>query len=306
MSYCFINRKIIMQLDDSSEVADGLDEISFRHFAPLLASSQEYAGHTGCRFRGPSFDGIEDLAAMLARGASSGNPPIRYVDAGPIRYADAGSRLAAKLQAAPAVRSFGDRLLAGEPALIEELETAFRIIVAESARNMMIATVKGLGLFPPENLPEGISAEDCCYEDVSAPLPVIAQRLYNDHVRRQRDECSSARRQQRRSLTAAFLVDFAYEVGAELPGIPETYQTLLQEFAARNADFKAQDAVVGKDDPGHAEKESVKESMVPAKADAPTGWLQRWQTALWAPSGATSVSEAQKAPQRRMRQTGCV
>lgn len=154
----------------------------------------------------------------------------------------AGSRLAAKLNAAPAINSFGKRLAAGEPALVEELEKAYRIVVAESARNMMTATVRGLGLFPPLPAPEGVTADDCAYEDATAPLPMIAQRLYNDHLRRQRDEGGSAGRQQRRAMTAAFLVDFSHHAGASLPESPETYQSLLQEFAARNYEYADKEA----------------------------------------------------------------
>jgi hypothetical protein len=144
--------------------------------------------------------------------------------------------MAAKITAAPAVKSFGDRLAAGEVALVEELEKAYRIVVAESARNMMIATVKGLNLFPPTPKPQGISDDDCSYEDASAPLPVIAQRLYNNNVRRQRDEGMQGR-QQRRAMTAAFLVDFSHHAGATLPQSPETYQTLLEEFHARHFEY---------------------------------------------------------------------
>merc|ERR1719267_109846 len=150
--------------------------------------------------------------------------------------------MAAKITAAPAVKSFGERLAAGEVGLVEELEKAYRIVVAESARAMMIATVKGLGLFPPASPPEGVTADDCAYEDASASLPMIAQRLHNDHLRRQRDEGGSASRQQRRSMTAAALVDFAHHAGAKLPESPETYQFLLQEFSARQYEFADKEA----------------------------------------------------------------
>merc|ERR1719213_172879 len=100
----------------------------------------------------------------------------------------------------------------------------------------MIATVKGLGLFPPPRTPESVHGDDCSYEDVSAPLPMIAQRLYNDQLRRQRDEGLQGR-QQRRAMTAAFLVDFAHHAGAKLPESPETYSSLLQEFSVRHFEF---------------------------------------------------------------------
>jgi len=291
--------KIVVKLDaPCPEMVDGLDETSFRHFAPLLASSQEYAGHTGFRFREGSFDGIEDFLREISSSSTSSGRLASD--------ANTGTLLAAKLQAAPAVRAFADRLISGEAALVEELERAFRIIVAESARNMMIATVKGLGMFPPRQVPDGIREEDCSYEDVSEPLPVIAQRLYNDHVRRQRDETSSARRQQRRSLTAAFLVDFAYEVGVSLPGIPETYQTLLHEFATRNTEFSEQDLSARVTSERILELGKVDKPDLPAKGDMSTaGWLQQWQTALWGAAGTTAVGEAQKAPTVRKTRHGC-
>lgn len=306
----------------SESLTEGLDESSFRHFAPLLHASQEYALHTGCRFRVgndngidnlAAFDGIDNLAAALAEVAGcsiEGDPSIPPT----------GSQLAAKVHAMPTIKKFAERLKTGEPELLEEVDKAFRIIVAESARNMMIATVKGLGLFPPSPAPAGISEEDCCFEDASAPMPVIAQRLYNDYVRRERDECSHKRRLQRRSLTAAFLVDFAYEAGVTLPTIPETYQTLLQEFASRNSDFSSRkDAYAfSPDHDSVASERIISEDLVPAKADAGhSGWLARWHSALWtpaggaiateAPAGTAAVTEAQKAPQqRRTRPSGCI
>ena len=45
------------------------------------------------------------------------------------RDAGTSSKLAAKLHAMPAVRSFAERLQEGDPALVEELDKAFRIIV---------------------------------------------------------------------------------------------------------------------------------------------------------------------------------
>jgi hypothetical protein len=190
---------------------------------------------SGFRFRCGSFDGLEQLATTLAQESHHVSEALKQ-DAG------TGSRLAAKLNAAPAIKAYGDRLASGEPSLVEELDKAYRIVVAESARNMMIATVKGLGLFPPSPPPCDVKPDDCAYEDVSAPLPMIAQRLYNDHLRRQHDVSGSAVRQQRRAMTAAFLVDFAHHAGAKLPEQSETYQSLLQEFSSRNFEYAEREA----------------------------------------------------------------
>merc|ERR1719183_3324816 len=70
---------------------------------------------------------------------------------------------------------------------------------------------------------------------------MIAQRLYNDQLRRQRNEGLQGR-QQKRAMTAAFLVDFAHHAGAKLPESPETYQSLLQEFSNRHFEFAEQEA----------------------------------------------------------------
>lgn len=217
--------------------ASGFILESFRNFAPLLEASQDYASRTGFRFRESSFDGLEDVSQTCAKVAAAAGG-VGHISA----TLDAENwHLAAKINAVPAMKCFSERLSKSEPELIEELEKAFRIVVAESARSMMIATVKGLGLFPPMPAPEGIDDDDCSYEDVSAALPVIAQRLFNDDVRRLRDESGSAELLQRRAMTAAFLVDFAYFAGVTLPEPAETYQSLLQEFSARNLEFGEQE-----------------------------------------------------------------
>lgn len=201
-----------------------LDEDSFRHFAPLLRASQDYSRHSGFRFRRKSFD-MSSITGEL-QGDSSGS------GAGCLE-----AREAAKLRAAPAVHAFAERLRAKEPRLLEELERAFRVVMAESVRNSMLGTCKEMGMFPPHPPPAGVEAGDCAFEDVSAPLAVIAQRLFNDQLRREaRVDTDAADGHlgcmlQRRVMTAAYLVDFASEIGVPLPPMSETCQTMLQEFA---------------------------------------------------------------------------
>lgn len=200
-----------------------LDEEAFRHFAPLLQVSQDYASFSGCRFRSGSFDGLPTEAAAAADVPAS---------VGPERARDPGPRLAAKLRASVAVADFAARLRSGEQGLVEEVDRAFRIVMVESVRNAMQSMFQALDIFPPTHPPRGIDEEDCAYEDTSAPLPAMAQRLYNDQVRRL-SNTAGAGRLDKRARTAAYIVDFAESLGVPLPAIPETQRDMLSELSAR-------------------------------------------------------------------------
>ena len=115
----------------NSPAEQALDETAFQHFAPLLAASQRYAKQSGCRFRSASFDGIPHDGC---------DEPV----VGSARYHDSGPRLAAKIQAAPAVNDFKVRLRAGDLGLIKEMEHAHSIVMRESVRNVMISCRAGL------------------------------------------------------------------------------------------------------------------------------------------------------------------
>merc|ERR1712129_197171 len=69
----------------------------------------------------------------------------------------------------------------------KELERAFSVVMEESVRNAMVSAFQRLDMWPPRPTPAGVCMEDCSYEDVSAPLAVVAQRAYNDELRRARD-----------------------------------------------------------------------------------------------------------------------
>lgn len=208
---------------------NALDENAFRHFAPLLAASQSYASRSGCRFRSRSFDGIS-----VSRG---GQPSKMPASVSAERAKDPGPRLAAKLRAADMVHQFEERLRAKEPELLEEVDRAFRIVMVESVRNAMMGMFTALSMFPPSPAPSDIGDEDCSYEDVSAPLPAISQRLYNDQARRVLDvDASGPGRLERRAKTAAFIMDFAEATGVPMPEIPDTQQSMLKEMLARVSD----------------------------------------------------------------------
>jgi len=208
------------------KVADVLDMYSFKHFSPLLARSQGYAKLSGCRFLAHSFaPAIEQMPRQTSSSSSCEKPD--------------GSMEAAKEILQPIATEFAERLRAREPALVEELERAFGLVMAESARNEMIATLQALGLWPPSI--KGANEEDCSYEDLSSPLPTIAQRLYNDEMRRHcvaAEQAGGACPSRRRAMTASYLVDFAHVMGIPLPAVPETQQVMLQEFSQRVAEWK--------------------------------------------------------------------
>lgn len=259
-----------------------LDVEAFRHFAPLLEAAQGYASHSGCRFRSNSFSGIP------AEGQSEpGALPV--VDA--TRARDYGPRLAAKIRAAPAVRDFGERLRAGEEGLVEEIDRAYRIVMSESVRNAMMGMFQALTMFPPAPPPRSVQDDDCSYEDMSAPLPVIAQRLYNDQARRVLDTTGGPCRLERRAMTAAFLVDFADGVGRQLPPMPETQQGMLKDFAERTSEYaksqrsceqsRARDVFLGGLGGG-----TVAEKL---RQEAQKWWQENWHTVLWTAAGAAIV-----------------
>lgn len=214
-------------LDSSSMAAQGcLEESAFKRFGPLLRACQGYAGHSGCRFRSSSFDGLERFASSSVAG-------VEPVEVPAARGRDSGPRLAAKLASAETVAEFQRRLAGGDETLSEEVDRAYRIVMAESVRNGMMGMFQTLDMFPPVPAPSDVCDDDCCYEDVSADLAVIAQRLYNDQVRRLSTDCGGPGLLQRRALTAAFIVDFAEASGYKLPAIPETQQSMLKETSAR-------------------------------------------------------------------------
>jgi len=218
----------------------------FRNFGPLLTACQEYARHSGCRFHTTDFALDCDEPTKEFSPAASPSHDQDQINC----------FLAAKWTAAPIVQDFAERVANGEAELLEELERAFRFVMVESVRNAMIGTCQRLEmwpLFPPpvqQPVEEDCSGEfdpnhesaDCCYEDVSAPLPVIARRLQNDEARRQRFLVGKGGlcRLRQRAMTAAFIVDFAEAAKALLPAMPETLSMMLSDFEDRVAEWEAQ------------------------------------------------------------------
>jgi len=192
-----------------------LDETFCPSFAPLIRACQAYARQSGCRFNIRAFDGIEcDTTTRV---------PV-VSDA---RARDSGPLLSAKLRAAPMVKSFTERLRRGEPCLLQDLTRAFHFVMKETARNSMIASCKAADFFPPCPAPSGVDDQDCLWDEVGlASAPVIAQRLYNDEKQRRLHDSQALVC----AKTASFVVEFADELGVELPQLPSLRTDMLQQF----------------------------------------------------------------------------
>lgn len=266
-----------MELDMNSGEANHIfDTDAFPHFAVLLKDCEDYAQLSGFRFRKSSFDGIPI-------GADSGQRCV-----GPERARDSGPRLAAKMRSAAMVSSFSERLLTRDSDLMQEFHRAFQIVMAESMRNAMMGMFRALDMFPPERPPSAVLEDDCGYEDTSAPLEEIAQRLYNDEVRR---ICDSAGSSERRAKTSTFIVDFASSINVPLPDPPETQQHMLKELAERVAAVEAQQSNAKS---SHARDVFLQSLGVGVAADrmrtkAKDFWSEHRGTALWGAAGAVAL-----------------
>merc|ERR1711982_147868 len=106
--------------------------------------------------------------------------------------------------------------------------------MSESVRSGMKATLSQLLMWPPApEMLRGVAVDvnDCAYEDMSKPLPEIAQLFFNDEQRRlQGNHLSELKR---RVVTASFILDFAVSTGMELSALPETQEIMLEEFTRR-------------------------------------------------------------------------
>mmetsp|Transcript_9995 Transcript_9995/g.19248 ORF Transcript_9995/g.19248 Transcript_9995/m.19248 type:complete len:610 (+) Transcript_9995:64-1893(+) len=213
------------------------DAVTFPRFAPFLAATHDYRDLSGSRFRVASFDGLPRAAGSSHDGGTTnGDAPTSEKL---LATKSSEARLEAKRLAEPAVREYANRLLQGEVELLEEMERASRIVMAECVRNAVLAACRRLDLWPPLPPPAGVEASDCTYEDMSASMDVIAQRMYNDQTRRLRGEAfGSCDSLACRALTASYLVDFAHEVGAPMPPVSQTYSTMLEDLELRVAEWE--------------------------------------------------------------------
>eukprot|EP00434_Breviolum_minutum_P031480 symbB.v1.2.027841.t1/scaffold2889.1/size67885/4 len=198
----------MLGLEGEEETEGFLDVKAFPKFGPLLQASEGYARHSGCRFRKGSFSELPGDESAVE-----------------------GSRLATKVEAAPTVKEFMEKVQGQtDQALSAELNEAFNILWSESMRSAMVARCQQLDLWPPIPAPDGIEASDVdCSKDTSS-LFAMAQRLYNQD--QQRNASST-----RLLSTASFLADFAFEAGLPTPPffltrdpVTEKFETLADEY----------------------------------------------------------------------------
>jgi hypothetical protein len=181
---------------------------SFPAFRPLLEACQEYAKITGSRFLKGTLNDLQSNANN--------------------REATAKLRESADL-----VNKFRLRLLERDPDLMPSLKFAYQRVMTESVRNGIVGTCKQLNLWPPKPCPANVLDDDCAWQDMSALLPEIAQRVFNEDSKRgQNQELTPLQLQ---ATTASFIVDFATDVGAasELSSPDDMHKEQLAEFQLR-------------------------------------------------------------------------
>mmetsp|Transcript_47941 Transcript_47941/g.111856 ORF Transcript_47941/g.111856 Transcript_47941/m.111856 type:complete len:276 (+) Transcript_47941:52-879(+) len=201
---------------------------AFRQFRPLLEVAEAYAQRSGGRFIAEDFK--EECADSCCESLSNSS----------LKEAAKAQRAETVLEAAGAVKDFACRVREGDASLIEEFERAFHWMMVESVRNSMIATAQRLELWPPLRGADAVEADDCSYEDVSAPLCQIAQKLYNDEKRRQLLVSLGAPCElKQRAITATFIVDFVLACGAQLPVMSETLAGMRTDFATRVMEWES-------------------------------------------------------------------
>jgi hypothetical protein len=194
-------------LDESSDSL--LDVYSFPAFKPLLEACQEYARITGSRFPKGALKDLEENAGKDSKAVSE----LR--------------------KSAGVVSEFRSRLIQRDEGLIQCLKFAYQQVMTESVRNGIVATCRELDLWPPEPPPADVFDDDCAWQDLTVPLPIIAQRTFNDNVKRGQNQVLRPLHLQ--AITASFIVDFATDVGAasELSSPTDMHKEQLTEFMMR-------------------------------------------------------------------------
>lgn len=244
--------------------AGKLDTETFQPFSELLEACQEYAELSGCRFQKRDFRKQESEFP-------SGAKPSPMQDA--------------TRKAAPKVEEFTRRVLAKEEALRECVERAHRFVMTESVRAGIVATCREVGLWPPQPKPLEVLDDDCAFQDTTAPLVVIAQRAFNDEMRRSQDALLQPL--SRRATTASFLVDFVTEAGLPPPTLSSQHYEMLEEFMTRVDEWMGKNANVhhAGDRPATLAKEALLRGLSYGGATAEAArqqvmarWSKNWET----------------------------
>lgn len=268
-----------------------LDVDAFPAFRPLLEACKEYAAITGGRFSMGDFRREED-----AESTQTHLDRLAERKAASIACRDTALAFEVALKDAQAA-------VGTQSDLIQEVQLAYRLCMSESVRNGMKASFCQLRLWPPapELLGDAIVDEnDCAYEDMSKPLPVIAQQCFNDEKRRGSGPYSLELH--RRTVTASFLLDFAVAAGMQLKTVPETQKIMLEEFA-RLVEEWTQGQTAARSNARAAFLSGLGFNPAAAVARTKVGewWADNWQSIAWttATVGAIALGVAMMTRRKR-------
>lgn len=179
---------------------------TFPHFNPLLEACTPFARQTGCRYT--------IALAQDIRGDGSEHDESR-------------------LAAAPMISEFAARLKAPTKGIIEDFSRAEKIVMREAVFKSLCSTCQSVDLWPPTSTK--ILPDDRAYEDTTAPLEDVAQRLYN-FVQWRKSE-GQQEVHQRRALAASFVLEFGLEHGLEKGEPDEDSERMLMQFLEQVRDY---------------------------------------------------------------------
>lgn len=185
------------------------DFILFPRFTPLLEACTPFARLTGCRYTNAL---VQDI-----RGDGSAADEARFA-------------------AMPAISDYASHCKHPVECdgLLREFRLAERIVLREAVFKSLCSTCNSLDLWPPHKT--GVPPDDVMYQDTSAPLEELAQRLYN-FVQWRRAATGEEERNTRLSLAASFVLEFGLEHGLAKGDPDEAPQNMLMEFLARVKEY---------------------------------------------------------------------
>merc|ERR1719265_388664 len=167
----------------------------------------------------------------------------------------------------------------------------------------MKASFSQLRLWPPS--PEllgnaSIDENDCAYQDMSKPLPVIAQQCFNDEMHRTRGLHSTEFH--RRTLTASFLLDFAVAAGIQLPAMPETHRIMLEDFTLLVEEWtKGQAETTSRARAAFLNGLGINQAAAVARIKVGEWWVDNWQSVAWTTVAVGAIALGVAALTKRRR-----
>lgn len=255
-----------------------LDVEAFPAFRPLLEACTPYAALSGGRFLSADFRSEEEDDTSTSTYSEAQHAVSRTCK-------DTALAFEVALREAQTVNSASSDLL-------QEVREAYRLCMSESVRNGIKATLCQLRLWPPAQELLGdviVDANDCAYEGMSNPLPVIAQQCFNEERRRMSGDHASEIRC--RAVTASFLVDFAAAAGMQLTTMPETQKVMLEEFTRLVEEWNhGQAAATSRARAAFLNGLGVNPAADVARAKVSEWWTDNWQSVAWTTAAVGAIA----------------